>query len=175
MAFQYEWNRDEANFGKPQKHETEGGTHISCENFLYFQGEFVALRRPKANPEHEVPEKAKNSDTPLLYFVHNLPIWGESLNDYVTRVVKEYAGVGVERFSVVTLDMEVYEQDQQWAITPHTIVEIDELPEPGNFGNEITEVITFSTDNVPDEFGWWEANELKGYLERAEKILKLTE
>ena len=129
-----------------------------------FQGKFVALRRPEANPQHEIPVKAQKAGKALLYFVHNLPIWGETLDEYVNRVVTENAGVKVKNYKVVDLNMELYEDTQQWAWTPYTLVELASLQKPGVYGNEITEVVTFDIDTIPDEFGWWEKDELKKCL-----------
>lgn len=167
MKFQYHWERKEANYGPPVEGEVSGGTHISIENFLMFEDKFVALRRPEANPEHEIPAKAQKADKALLYFVHNLPIWGEDMAEYIERVVREYAGVSVKDFEVVDIEMELYEDSQQWAWTPYTLVKLNSLPEPGVFGNEITEVIGFDINSIPDEFGWWEKEELKRYLVKA--------
>lgn len=168
MNFKYHWSRKEANFGEPIEGEVRGGTHISIENFLMHEGKFVALRRPEANPQHEIPEKALSADEPLLYFVHNLPIWGETLDMYVDRVIMEAAGVKVKQYKVVDLKMAVYNDTQQWAWTPYTLVELETLPVPGVYGNEITEVVMFDINTIPDEFGWWEKDELKMYLQKAQ-------
>jgi len=167
MAFEYHWERKEANFGPPVEGEVLGGTHISIENFLMFEGKFVALRRPEANPQHEIPEKARRANKALLYFVHNLPIWGETMDEYVERVIGEYAGVKPESYTVVDMTMDVYEDTKQWAWTPYTVVNLDSLPKPGLYGNEITEVVTFDENSIPDEFGWWEREELRDYLVKA--------
>jgi len=164
MEFEYHWNRKEANFGPPIEGETSGGTHISIENFLMFEDKFVALRRPEANPQHEIPLKAQKADKALLYFVHNLPIWGETMDQYIDRVVMENCGVKVKDYKIVDIEMEVYEDTQQWAWTPHTLVELATLPVVGTYGNEITEVVTFDVDSIPDEFGWWEKDELEVYF-----------
>lgn len=168
--FEYRWSRKEANFGPPVAGEVKGGTHISIENFLMFEGKFVALRRPEANPQHEMPPKAQKAGKALLYFVHNLPIWGETTDEYVNRIVMENAGVKVKSYKVVDLNMELYEDTQQWAWTPYTLVELTTLPTPGVYGNEITEVVTFDIDTIPDEFGWWEKAELEECLRSALKV-----
>ena len=165
MSFKYIWKKGEANFGPPIETEAAGGTHISCENILKFEGKYIALRRPEAIPGHEIPEKSLKTGIPHLYFAHNLPIWGETLAQYVKRVVAEQAGVGVKSFRVVDLHMEVYEDSKQWAWTPVLIVEIDKLPTPGTYGNEVTEVVSFDRENIPDDFGWWEKEELKTFLD----------
>ena len=166
MSFKYIWKKKETNFGPPIETEVSGGTHISCENILKFDGQYIALRRPEAIPEHEIPEKAVKSNKPHLYFVHGLPRWGETMEDYVSRVVKEQAGVDVKSFRVVDLHMEVYEDSNQWAWTPDLIVELDKLPEPGHYGNGVTEVVTFTKENVPDDFGWWTKDELTTFLKK---------
>ena len=60
--------------------------------------------------------------------------------------------------------MTVYNDTNQWAITPYFLVELDNLPVPGIYGNEITEVVTFTKQNVPNDFGWWEKTELEEFL-----------
>ncbi len=163
MAFEYHWYRKEANFGPVVETEVAGGTHFTIESVLMFDGKFVALRRPEAIPHHEIPSRVGK---PLLYFVHDLPMWGESLEQYVRRIVKEQAGVGVKNFRVVDLTMNMYGDSQQWALTPYLVVEIDKLPVPGNYGNELTEVVTFTKDTIPDGFGWYTTEELKLLLEK---------
>lgn len=49
--FKYIWKNGEANFGPPVETEVSGGTHISAENILKFNGKYVALRRPRPIPE----------------------------------------------------------------------------------------------------------------------------
>lgn len=161
--FEYHWRRKEANFGSVIETEVAGGTHFTIENILMFEGKFVALRRPEAIPHHEIPSRVGK---PLLYFVHDLPIWGESLKQYVERIVKEQAGVGVKKFQVIDLTMNKYEDSQQWALTPFIAVELDKLPIPGTYGNPVTEVVTFTKDNIPDGFGWYSESELKELLEK---------
>ena len=169
MSFEYNWSHKEANFGPPVPKEVSGGTHISIENILMLNGKFVALRRPEANPEHEAPEKAQKAGKALLYFVHNLPRWGENLDRYINRVTMDYAGVKVKGYKVVGLEMEMYKDTKQWAWTPYTLVELESLPTPGMYGNEVTEVVTFDINTIPDEFGWWEKAELEEFLRRAQK------
>lgn len=113
MSFKYIWKQKEANFGNPIEIEVSGGTHISCENVLKFRGKYVALRRPKAIPEHEIPPKALKSGKHHLYFVHGLLRWGETTEQYVKRVVRDQAGVGVKSFRVVDLIMGVYSDTKQ--------------------------------------------------------------
>ena len=164
--FKYLWKRKEANFGSPIDTEVSGGTHVTCENVLKFNGKYVALRRPKAIPEHEIPEKALKSGKPYLYFVHGLPRWGETTEVYVNRVVKEQTGVGVKSFKVVDLYMGVYPDTKQWFIEPDLIVEINRLPVLGIYGNEVTEVVVFDIENIPDDFGWWDSKDLENFLKK---------
>lgn len=164
--YRYKWSKKEANFGAPIETEVPNGTHITCESILKFKGKYVALRRPDAIPEHEIPEKALKSGKPYLYFIHGLPRWGETTEEYVKRVIKDQAGVGVKSFKVVDLVMGLYEDTKQWFIEPDLIVEIDKLPIPGVYGNVVIEVVTFTKDNIPDDFGWWSKDEIKDFLEK---------
>lgn len=164
MAFEYHWHRKEANFGSVIETEIKGGTHFTVESILMFEGKFVALRRPNAIPHHEIPQRVGKS---LLYFVHDLPIWGESLKAYVDRIVQEQAGVKVKSHQVIDFTMKTYEEDQQWALTLFVVVDLESLPIVGVYGNEVTEVIEFTVDDIPDGFGWYETEELKALLTKA--------
>ena len=166
MSFKYNWKNKEANFGPPIETEVPNGTHISAESILKFNGKYVAFRRPEAIPEHEVPEKAQKSGKPHLYFVHGLPRWGETAEQYIKRVVKDQTGVGAVSFKVVDFAMGTYPDTQQWFIEPDFIVEIDQLPTPGVYGNEVTEVVTFDKDNIPGDFGWWNKEDLEKFLRK---------
>src|SRR5689334_3246085 len=118
MAFKYTWNKKEANFGPPIKSEVVGGTHFASECFLKFKDKYVALRRPLAVPEHEVPQKAQKLNSPCLYNVHGLPRWGESLQKYLERIIKAQTGVGIKSFKLADLSMGVYKKTKQWYIEP---------------------------------------------------------
>jgi len=162
MAFEYHWYRKEANFGPVIETEVDGGTHFTIESILMFEGKFVALRRPQAIPHHEIPQRVGK---PLLYFVHDLPIWGESLEVYLKRIVHEQAGVDIKSFRVIDLTMNTYDC-KQWALTPFVAVELEALPVPGMHGNEVTEVVTFTKDNIPEGFGWYTSEGLKALLDK---------
>jgi hypothetical protein len=168
MSFKYEWFRKEANFGPVIQTEVAKGTHFTIESVLMFEDKYVALRRPQAVPHHEIPPRAIAADKPMLYFVHDLPIWGESLTQYVDRIVREQAGVEAIRIRVIDLTMKLYEDSQQWALTPYLLVELDKLPVPGNYGNPITEVVTFTAEAIPDDFGWYEKGEITGLIKSIE-------
>ena len=113
MTFEYHWHRGEANFGPVIETEVKKGTHFTIESVLMFEGKFVALRRPNAIPHHEIPERVGKD---FLYFVHDLPIWGESLEAYLKRIVLEQAGVEINNFRVFNLTMNIYEEELQWAM-----------------------------------------------------------
>jgi len=134
--------------------------------YIKFEGKYVALRRPKANPGHEIPQKVLENGKPHLYFVHNLPRWGQSTDDYIRQVINDFAGVGVKSYKTLHLKMTVYEDIKQWAITPYFLVELDKLPSSGTYGNEITEVVTFTKKTVPNDFGWWEKEALEEFLKK---------
>ncbi len=166
MSFKYIWKNKEANFGAPIETEVSGGTHVSAECILKLEGKYIALRRPEAIPEHEIPEKAQKSNKPCLYDVHGLPKWGETTEQYVKRVVRDQAGVEVKNFRTAFLDMGVYPDTQQWYIEPVLFVEVDRLPVAGTYGNEVIEVVTFDKDSVPDDFGWWSKEDIEVFLNK---------
>lgn len=165
MSYTYQWKNKEANFASPVETEISGGTHISIECILKYQGKYIALRRPQAVPEHEIPKKAQESAKPCLYDVHGLPRWGETTEQCVTRLVKEQAGVGVAYFRTAYLDMNVHPETKQWSIEPVLFVEVDALPIPGIYGNEVVEVVTFDKQTVPEDFGWWSKEQIKEFLQ----------
>ncbi|TSC85786.1 MAG: hypothetical protein G01um10147_1062 [Microgenomates group bacterium Gr01-1014_7] len=165
MSFSYIWKRKEANFGSPIEEQVEGGTHITCEVILKKDGKYLAVRRSSI-PGHESPPKAKKFPKGCLYFVHNLFIYGESVGDYLNRVIKEQIGVGVKSYKIIALDSNLQEKDNNWSFCPYVLVEVDKLPVPGNYGNDVVEVVTFTKENVPEDFGWWEKEELKEFLEK---------
>jgi len=152
MTFNYRWKNKEANFGSPIEEEVEGGTHISFEIILKKEDTYIALRRPKGIPEH--PPK------PGLYFCHNLIRYGESMEECVKRIVKEQAGVEVQDFKLVYMDSDV--KDNNWALTPHIIAIVEEVPQKNS---EVEEVVVFDKNNIPEGFAWWDQTELKEFLE----------
>lgn len=166
MSFEYTWHRNEANFGPTIEKEVRKGTHFTIESVLHFEGKFVALRRPQAVPNHEIPERALEFGVPMLYFVHDLPIWGESLREYLERIVMEQAGVKVASFRVFNLTMNTYDDSQQWALTPYVIVELESIPKVGTYGNPVTEIVTFTKNSIPDEFGWYTKDEIEAVLNK---------
>lgn len=165
MDFEYNWKNNEANFGPTIKKEVKEGAHISSELILKYKNKYVALRRPKAIPGHEHPPKEKK-DNGYLYFVHNLPRWGENTFEYLNRLVQEQAGVKIKDYRIVDIEMEIYEDTRQWAITPLFIVELQKLPEKGVYGNEVTDIVIFTKENIPEDFGWWTREELKDFLNK---------
>jgi len=170
MVFEYTWDNNEANFGAPIRKEVGGGTHITCEVVLKKGEEYIALRR-KSIPGHESPPKLDKNPDGLLFFCHNLIRYGESIKQCVARIVKEQTGVDVMDFKVVDIETVIMEESggkklKQWAIVPHIIVELEKIPEKGNYGNEIIEVVRFKKDNIPDDFAWWTKEDLKEFLDK---------
>lgn len=162
MNFEYIWKHKEANFGLPEAKQIPGGTHITLEIILKKDREFIALRRPKGIPEHELPPHASEHSEGLLYFCHNLIRYGESLEQCVERIVRDQARVAVKEFRVFYIDSSVQEKDNQWAIVPYVLAEVADIP---SVSYEVTEVIRFAPDNIPDGFAWWTKEELKEELE----------
>ncbi len=154
MEFKYNWQNSEANFGPPISREVDGGTHITLDILLTKDEKYFALRR-ECIPGHEVPPEGKN----VLFLCHNLIRYGESVEDCVKRIVKSQSGVNVLSYKVVDLRTVLMEESggqkmKQWGIIPFIIAEVDAVPEDGNFGNEVIEVVTFTKDNVPTDFAF---------------------
>ena len=162
MAFEYNWKNKEANFGPPISKQVNGGTHITIEIILKKGKKYITLRRPKGIPEHELPPELKTHSKGLLYFCHDLMIYGESIEDCVKRIVKDQAGISVKNIKVLYIDSTIQKKDNQWAFIPHIIAEIDNIPKTNS---EITEVITFTKNSIPEEFAWWSKKELKEFLD----------
>ena len=168
MTFEFSWTNKEANFGVPAQKEVDGGTHFTIEIILKNKSKYVMVRRPRGYPGHQLPPKAKDYPKGCLYFSHDLPRWGETLNQVVERIVKSQLNAEVEKIKVLNLDMETYpdelheEGNKQWAITLYVTAELKDLP---RLTDEITEVVTFDKESIPEGIGWWEKEELKEFLE----------
>ena len=162
MSFNYLWKNNEANFGHPLKEQVPGGTHISFEILLKKDAYYIALRRPEGIPNHELPSKAKNYPKGLLYFCHNLIRHGESVDQCVKRIVKEQVNVGIKKLRTVYIDSSFQTKDDQWAITPHIIVEVNQIPK---INSQITEIVLFEKNKIPADFAWWSKEDLKEFLE----------
>ncbi|MEK6846872.1 MAG: hypothetical protein AABY16_01750 [Nanoarchaeota archaeon] len=163
--FEYTWKNNEANFGPPIARQVNGGAHINFEIILRYNGKFVALRRPKAIPEHEMPPGAQKYPKGLLYFCHNLIRYGESVEVCVQRIVSSQCGADVLSYKIIDISSDFQEKDKQWAFMPYVLAEIKELPKKGNYGNEITEIVVFNKRDIPQDFGWWTKEELKEFIE----------
>ena len=162
MSFEYNWKNKEANFGPPVPKQMDGGTHITFEIILKKDNQFVALRRPNAIPEHELPAQAKNYPNGLLYFCHNLIRYGEPIETFIKRTVKEQTGVGVKNYKILDISSEVQDKDDQWSFMPYVIAELADIPQTNQ---EVTEVVLFDKNSIPNDFGWWTKDELKEFFE----------
>lgn len=163
-SFEYYWKDKEANFGPPIEKGVHGGTHITLEIILKKGNQYIALRR-QSIPGHEPPPHIGKHPKGLLFFCHNLIRYGETIEQCVKRIAKEQAGVNVKNFRVVDIDSIIQEKDGQWAFIPHIIAEVEEIPKPGKYGNEVNEVIIFDKQNIPEDFAWWTQKEVKEFLE----------
>jgi len=164
MRFEYKWKNKEANFGKPVPKQMSGGTHITFEVLLKKDNHYIALRRPNGTPGHELPPQAKDYPNGLLYFCHNLIRYGESTKECIDRIVKSQAGVGVKNYKVIDISSEVQEKDAQWSFMPFVIAELVTIPKTSG---EITEVVLFNENTIPNDFGWWTKEELAEFLTSA--------
>ena len=161
MRFEYYWKNKEANFGPPIPKQVKGGSHITFEIILK-KNKYIALRRPKGIPEHELPPQAKDYPNGLLYFCHNLIRYGESVEDCVKRIVQDQAGVSIKSFKIVSIDSLIQEKGDQWTFMPYVIAEVSKVPKTNS---EITEAVLFDKNYIPQDFAWWTKKELKEFLE----------
>ena len=165
MNFEYNWKNKEANFGPPEPKQISGGTHITFEIILKKEDKFIALRRPNAIPEHELPPQAESYPRGLLYFCHGLIRYGESVGEFVKRIVKEQTEVTVKSYKIIDISSELQEKDNQWAFMPYVIVELETMPKTNKL---VTEVVSFDKNTIPEDFGWWTKQELKEFFEEYE-------
>lgn len=157
----------------PEEKEVDGGTHLTIEIALKHKGKFVMVRRPEGYPGHQLPPKADKYPNGCLYFCHDLPRWGEKLDQAVRRIVKSQIEVDVKGIKVLDLTMETYpdelheEGNRQWAITLFIEAELGELPK---LSREVTGVVQFGTNNIPSDMGWWEVEEFREFFKRFTQI-----
>lgn len=163
MSYNYNWKNKEANFGLPLEEQVSGGAHVTFEIILKKEGKYIALRRPNGIPEHELPDKAKHSPRGLLYFCHNLIRYGESIEECTKRIVKEQAGVEIIKLQVAYIYSEVQVKDNQWTINPCIITEVEKVPQ---INSDVTEVVLFDKNNIPEDFAWWTKEDLLEFLEK---------
>jgi len=162
--FEYQWNNNEANFGPPISGEVHNGTHITFDILLKKGDTYFALRR-HCIPGHDVPPEGEGQ----LFLCHNLIRYGEPIADCIQRIVQEQSGVSVLSYSIIDIRSLTMEQSggkkiTQWALTPFVIAEVDSVPVPGVYGNEVLEVVSFTTDNVPTDFAFGKAKVIAYYL-----------
>lgn len=163
MNFKYNWKNKEANFGLPLEEQISGGTHVTFEIILKKEGKYIALKRPNGIPEHELPPHAKDYPQGLLYFCHNLIRYGESMESCVKRIVREQAGVEIIKLQVVYIYSEIQAKDNQWTINPCIIAEVEKIPQ---INLDVTKVVLFDKNNIPEDFAWWTKEELREFLEK---------
>ena len=161
MSFEYNWKNKEANFGPPIPSQVDGGTHITFEIILKKDAQFVALRRPRAIPEHELPPKAENYPDGLLYFCHNLIRYGENIESFLQRTVNEQTGTEISDYKILDIESELQSKDNQWSFMPYVVVDLVAIPQ---ISNEITEVVLFDKNSIPDDWGWWTKEDLQEFF-----------
>lgn len=155
MSFRYYYTKNEANFGKPVRTSVKGGTHISFEIFLKFGKKFVALRWKNGIPKHPSPGNK-------LYWCHDLIRFGETVEQCVARIVQAQAGAKIK--SARTFYIETWvDENKHWHIVPHILAELKTKPKPHH---GVTEVIYFTSKNVPNDFGWWKKKDVISYIKK---------
>src|SRR3989338_3194143 len=114
------------------------------------------VRRPRGYPGHQLPPKAEKYPNGCLYFCHDLPRWGESLDQAVKGIVRSQINARVKSVKVLDLSMEKYpdsmhEGNRQWAITLYVKAEVDKP----KITKEVTEVVMFDSKSIPKDMDWW--------------------
>lgn len=165
MAFRYYFVHKEANFGKPLKKQVAGGTHVTFEIIPTYNDKIVAFRR-KSIPGHEQPPGAKKHPKGMFFFCHNLIRYAEPMDKFVNRVVKSQTGVEIKNWRITAFESFYQEKDDHWALLGYIIAELKKLPKSGKYGNRISEVITFTSRNIPAPFGWWSKQEVRDFLKK---------
>ncbi|MBI1973583.1 hypothetical protein HYS54_02105 [Candidatus Micrarchaeota archaeon] len=157
----YSYSEGEANFGPALAKAVKGGAHISYEILLKHSGRYIALRRLNGIPGHQPIQPTKRFPKGFLFFCHDPPRYGETVEESLKRIVKAQAGVNVVNWRNFYIETLNYEDQGQWAIIPHFIADIDAMPKPNK---EITEVVAFEKETVPGGFAWWKRKELAKLL-----------
>lgn len=145
--YQYYYTNKEANFGKPIKTEVPGGTHLTFEIVLRQSQKILALRRPEGL--HDGPKNA-------LYFPHGLICFGETVDQCVERLVSEQAGMEVLGVKLYHLDSWI-DEINHWHLALNVTAEVRGEPK---IPKDVSEVVSFSADNIPEEMAWWTKDDL---------------
>jgi len=166
-GFQFHFHHNAANSSAPVDTEVDRGTHFTIEIMLKHKGKFVMVRRPKGHPGHQRSPKAKDHPNGCLYFCHDLARWGDTVEKAVNRILKSQLGLVPSSSKVIDLTMHTYpdelhtESNKQWAITLFIEAELENLPQTNEL---VTEVVEFDTNNIPNDMGWWEVDELREFV-----------
>lgn len=165
MAFAYHFKHKEASFGKPLKRQMKGGAHLTFEIVPIYQGKLIALFRDSI-PGHEKPPRAKQNPKGMWYFCHDLIRFAEPMDDFVQRIVKAQAGVNVTRWRITDFESTYQKKDEQWALVGYILAEVDSIPKPGVYGNEVKNVAAFDENGIPEPFAWWSTDDVKVYAKK---------
>ena len=168
MNFDYTWKRDEANFWPVLSKEVHKWTHITCDILLQKWDTYYAFRR-KSRPEHEAPPELQKNPEWVLFICHNLVIYWETMRECISRIVVEQCWLSVIDYTVK--DIRTFLMEESWwkkitqrAIVPFVVAYINEEPVPWMYWNEISEVVSFTKDTIPNWFAWGKEKFLKQIL-----------
>ena len=70
--------------------------------------------------------------------------------------------MGVKNYKILDISSEVQDKDDQWSFMPYVIAELADIPQTNQ---EVTEVVLFDKNSIPNDFGWWTKDELKEFFE----------
>jgi ADP-ribose pyrophosphatase YjhB (NUDIX family) len=142
------YSHDEASWGAPVRREAKRGSHLTFEVPLRWRGKLVGLL---------LREGVHGGDPAKLYFPHDLPRVGETVDASVSRIVKAACGARVTTIRHMGIESWA-DDDGHWHICPTMAATIRALPAPG--GN-VRAVLAFDRDSIPSQpFAWWTAKDL---------------
>lgn len=146
----------EASWGAPVRREAKHGSHLTYEIPLRWRGKLVGLL---------LREGVHGGDATKLYFPHDLPRVGETVEESVARIVESACGARVTKLHHLRLETWL-DDDGHWHACHNVAATIRALPEPG--GN-VRAVVAFDRSGIPTQpFAWWTRKNLVWLLDELE-------
>lgn len=134
---------------------------MSFEVLPAYRGAYIVTRRPAGVAGHVMPEVAAQHPQGMLYFCYDLIRFGESTEQCIQRIVSSQIGVSVSSWKAVHFFSFVHQHNNNWALTPCFIAELNELP---SVGGPISEVVQFTTSSIPHDIAWWGIDDVRDLI-----------
>lgn len=157
MAERYYYQHSEANFGKPLKTEVAGGAHLVFDVVPWYEGRIYGLRLPDG-----LHGDRKNA----LYFPHGLIRFGETADKCADRLCREYTNTSVKDTSLLWMSSWV-DESKHWHLCLNVLARLKRPPRLKRF---VSEIVSFSDVDIPDDFPWWTVDQLKKVTAIARKL-----